>query len=95
MKFQKSETIFIKRYLLNLFNLIFEFNTGKNPIRWSFGLIVPIYKKDDQSNVENYRDTPYNRLYSYMIEKQIKATSEKCMAQLIASFSLKTFKGVS
>ena len=40
MKFQKSETIFIKRHLLNLFNLIF--NTGKNPIRWSFGLIVPI-----------------------------------------------------
>ena len=42
----------IKRHLVNLFNRILD--TGKYPALWSFGLIVPIYKKDDRSKVENY-----------------------------------------
>ena len=40
-------------YLVNLFNRILD--TGKYPALWSFGLIVPIHKKDDRSKVENYR----------------------------------------
>ena len=40
-------------YLVNLFNRILD--TGKYPALWSFGLIVPIHKKDDRSQVENYR----------------------------------------
>ena len=43
----------IKGHLVNLFNRISD--TGKYPTLWSFGLIVPIHKKDDRSKVENYR----------------------------------------
>ena len=39
-----------KRHLVNLFNRILD--TGKYPALWSFGLIVPIHKKDDRSKVE-------------------------------------------
>ena len=35
----------IKLHLVNLFNRILD--TGKYPTLWSFGLIVPIHKKDD------------------------------------------------
>ena len=41
----------IKGHLVNLFNRILD--TGKYPALWSFGLIVPIHKKDDRSKVEN------------------------------------------
>ena len=44
-----------KRHLNNQFNLILT--TGKYHIRWSFGLIVPRCKKDDQYKVKNYRAT--------------------------------------
>ena len=42
----------IKGHLVHLFNRISD--TGKYPALWSFGLIVPIHKKDDRSKVENY-----------------------------------------
>ena len=38
----------IKGHLVNLFNRILD-STGKYPTLWSFGLIVPIHKKDDRS----------------------------------------------
>ena len=41
------------RAFSTLFNRILD--TGKYPTLWSFGLIVPIHKKDDRSKVENYR----------------------------------------
>ena len=41
----------IKGHLVNLFNRILD--NGKYPT-WSFGLIVPIHKKNDRSKVENY-----------------------------------------
>ena len=50
---KKSEKKAIKGHLVNLFNRILD--TGKYPALWSFGLIVPIHKKDDWSKVENYR----------------------------------------
>ena len=43
----------IKGHLVNLVNRILD--TGKYPVLLSFGLIVPIHKKDDRSKVENYR----------------------------------------
>ena len=43
----------IKGHLLELFNRILSL--GKYPMLWSFGLIVPIHEKDDQSKAENYR----------------------------------------
>ena len=70
------------RHLVNLFNRILD--TGKFPTLWSFGLIVPIHKKDDRSKVENYRGITLlsalgklftsilnNRLYDYMVQKGI------------------------
>ena len=43
----------IKGHLLELFNRILS--SGKYPTLWSFGLIVPIHKKNDRSKAENYR----------------------------------------
>ena len=72
----------IKGHLVNLFNRILD--TGKYPALWSFGLIVPIHKRDDRSKVENYRGITLlsvlgklftsiltNRLYNYMVQKGI------------------------
>ena len=72
----------IKGHLVNLFNRILD--TGKYPALWSFGLIVPIHKRDDRSKVENYRGITLlsalgklftsilnNRLYDYMVQKGI------------------------
>ena len=42
---------FIKIHLITLFNRILS--TGKYPLLWSFGLIVPVHKKDDPSKAEN------------------------------------------
>ena len=72
----------IKGHLINLFNRIL--NMGKYPALWSFGLIVPVHKKDDRSKVENYRGITLlsalgklftsilnNRLYDYMVQNGI------------------------
>ena len=73
---------FIKGHLITLFNRILS--TGKYPLIWSFGLIVPVHKKDDPSKVENYRGITLlsslsklfttilnNRLYDYATKKGI------------------------
>lgn len=44
---------FISPFLVPLFNRIYE--TGEYPKMWSKSIIVPIYKKDDPNNPENYR----------------------------------------
>ena len=72
----------IKGHLLQLFNHILS--AGKYPTLWSFGLIVPIDKKDDRSKAENYRGITLlsavgklftsilnDRLYDYMTKKGI------------------------
>ena len=72
----------IKGHLANLFNQILD--TGKYSALWSFGLIVPIHKKDDRSKVENYWGITLlsaldkiftsilnNRPYDYMVQKGI------------------------
>ena len=72
----------IKGHLVNLCNRIVD--TGKYPALWSFGLIVPIHKKDDRSKVENCRVVTSlsvlgnlftsilsNQLYDYMVQKGI------------------------
>ena len=72
----------IEGHLVNLFNRILD--TGKYPALWSFGLIVPIHKRDDRSKVENYRGITLlsalgklftsilnNRLYDYMVQRGI------------------------
>ena len=72
----------IRGHLLELFNRILS--SGKYPTLWSFGLIVPIHKKDDRSKVENYRGITLlsalgklftsilnDRLYDYMTKKGV------------------------
>ena len=72
----------IKAHLVNLFNWILD--TGKYPTLWSFGLIVPVHKKDDRSKVKNYWGITLlsalsklftsilnNWLYAYMVQKGI------------------------
>ena len=72
----------IKSDLVNLFHRILD--TGKYPALWSFGLIVPIHKKDDRSKVKNSRvitllstlgklftSILFNRLYDYVVQKGI------------------------
>ena len=78
----------IEGHLVNLFNRILD--TGKYPALWSFGLIVPIHKKDDRSKVENYRGITLlsaqgkiftsilnNRLHEYVVQKGI-LKAEQC-----------------
>ena len=78
----------IKGHLVNLFNQILD--TGKYPALWSFGLIVPIHKKDDRSKVENYRvftlfsvlgnlftSILSNQLYDYMVQKGILKAEQR------------------
>ena len=72
----------IKGHLVNLFNRILD--TGKYPALWSFGLIVPIHKKNNRSKVENDRVVTLlsvlgnlftsilsNQLYDYMVQRGI------------------------
>ena len=72
---------FIKRHLVTLNRIL---STGKYPLLWSFGLIVPVHKKDDPSEVENYRGITIlsslskigtsilnNKLYDYATKKGI------------------------
>ena len=72
----------IKGHLVNLFNRILD--TGKYPVLWSFGLIVPIHKKDDRPKDENNRVVTLlsalgklftsilsNQLYNTMVQKGI------------------------
>ena len=78
----KIGKVAIKAHLVNLFNWILD--TGKYPTLWSFGLIVPIHKKDDRSKVKNYRGITLlsalgklftsilnNWLYAYIVQKGI------------------------
>ena len=83
----------IKGHLVNLFNRILD--TGKYPALWSFGLIVPIHKRDDRSKVENYRGITLlsalgklftsilnNRLYDYMVQKGILKAEQRCFRKM-------------
>ena len=49
-KYGINEMVF---YLCNLFNTIFE--KGYFPTKWTEGFIVPLHKKGDINQVENYR----------------------------------------
>ena len=78
----------LKGPLTILFNKILT--SGRYPTLWSHGLIIPIFKKDDPSNPENYRGITLlsamgkiftsimnSRLCDYLIEKGI-ITPEQC-----------------
>jgi hypothetical protein len=52
-EFFKHFSTFFLPFLEKLFNSIL--NSGSYPTSWAQGIIVPIYKKGDKSNPDNYR----------------------------------------
>ena len=70
----------IKGHLVNLFNLILD--TSKYPTLWSFGLLVPIQKKDDRSKVKNYWGiTLLSALKASSLHQSSKKGLYACIAQ--------------
>ena len=54
-------------------NIIFKrfLNTGKFPLEWKKGNVVPIHKKDDKQNVKNYRPASLLPICSKIFERLI------------------------
>ena len=50
-----------------IFNL--SFKTGSIPSEWKHAHIVPIHKKDDKNNIENYRPISLTCIISKVFEK--------------------------
>lgn len=63
----------------NLFNKIFE--TGVFPEEWAEGFIIPLHKKGNLNNVENYRGitllSALGKLFSRVINNRLSEWSEK------------------
>ena len=53
-----------------LFNL--SFKTGSLPAEWKLAHIVPIHKKGDKSNIENYRPISHTCIISKIFEKSTR-----------------------
>ena len=56
--------------LSKLFKL--SYNTGIIPHEWKLANVVPVYKKDDKSNVENYRPISLTCLMMKILEKLVR-----------------------
>ena len=53
-----------------LFNL--SFKTGSLPLEWKLAHIVPVHKKGDKSNIENYRPSSLTCIISKIFEKSVR-----------------------
>ncbi|MEW8542106.1 MAG: reverse transcriptase family protein, partial [Candidatus Thiodiazotropha sp.] len=73
----KGENILIP-YLHHLFNFIF--NSGKFPEAWSEGYIIPIHKKGDTDNPDNYRGITLlsclGKLFTRILNKRLNNWAE-------------------
>ena len=60
-------------YLCKLFNVIFQ--KGYFPIKWTEGFIVPLHKKGDINQVENYRGiallSTLGKLFSHILNTRL------------------------
>ena len=66
--------IILKNYALNLaypLSILFDisFSTGQLPSDWKLANVVPVHKKGDKSNVENYRPISLTSLIMKVMEK--------------------------
>ena len=77
--FFKDAKTFITPYLLKSYNEIF--NSGIYPESWSNGLIVPIHKKGDTSEPNNYRGitliSTYAKIFSLILRNRLNEWCEK------------------
>ena len=69
----------LSSHLCDLFNSIL--NSGYFPDHWSEGIIVPVHKKGDASNVENYRGITLvscmSKLFTSILNKRITVLCDK------------------
>ena len=66
-------------YLHTLFNKIFTL--GYFPDAWSMGEVIPLHKKGDRSNVDNYRGitllSAFGKLFSRLLNNRLTGWAEK------------------
>ena len=69
-------------------NIIFKtcLNTGKFPSEWKKGNVVPIYKKDDKQNVNNYCPVSLLPICGKMFERLIYNIMYDLIISFITSF---------
>ena len=76
-KILKNCAISLAYPLSQLYNL--SFKTGIIPDQWKSANIVPVFKKDDKSNVENYRPISLTCLTMKIFEISVRdKVMEKC-----------------
>ena len=87
----KESIHYLDKPLLNLFNYILIKKTC--PKNWSKGVIIPIYKKGDQSDPANYRGITltscFSKLFTSLVNERLKAWSAKYDILSDAQFGFK------
>ena len=77
-EFLKLNTSLFKKTLLSIFNVLF--NLGYFPDAWSVGLVIPIFKKGNPNEPENYRGITLlsciGKLFTSMINTRLNAWAE-------------------
>ena len=77
-EFLKFNTPLFNKALVKIFNAIFH--SGHFPTGWSIGEIVPIHKKGDLNNAENYRGITLlsclGKLFTSILNNRLKEWSE-------------------
>ena len=79
MSFFKYGINEMANYLHRLFNVIFE--KGYFPSKWTEGFIVPLHKKGDVNQVENYRGitllSTFGKLFSRILNNRLTEWAEE------------------
>jgi hypothetical protein len=75
----KSANSHVIDYLVTLFNKLFD--SGTFPSDWANSIIIPIFKKGDNNNPDNYRGialtSVLSKVYTYILNKRLTEWSNK------------------
>ena len=75
----KYSNVYVVDFLLQLFNHLFD--NGLFPVEWSKSIIIPIYKKGDKNNPDNYRGVALtsvvSKAYTYILNKRLTKWAER------------------
>ena len=75
----KNSIDLIMPYLLKLFNAMFT--TGVFPVMWTKSIIVPLHKKGDYNNADNYRGisltSVFSKIFIGILNTRLKAWSDR------------------